>query len=485
MTRRLLLLASAAALVSCGRLQESAAIDRLRPCLQREGPADGYCGVYEVWENRSAKTGRKIPLKIVVFPALKRDAAQDPLFFLAGGPGQGAASIAEMAREMVRRIGAGRDLVFVDQRGTGKSNPLECGEHDSPTEESAEAAINRMRACLDTLKKKADLTQYTTPIAMDDLDDVRAFLGYQTINLYGGSYGTRAALVYARRFPSRTRAVILDGVAPTDMQLPLYMARDGQRAMDLLLKDCEESKPCGDRFPRLRERLAALLAAPPRRVRFVHPRTGKEEEVEVKRLVLGTAVFSALYSPKITALIPLLVEQAEKGNYAGFFALGAIFDSSSTPMAQGMHFSVVCSEDAPRIAAGAVQREAASTFLGPGMAEWREKVCDFWPRGAVDPSFYGNTPSDIPALILSGNLDPVTPPSWGASIASQWRNARHIVVPGTGHGAAGVGCVPKLTAQFIKDGNASGLDAACIDKVQRPPFFLGPSGPDPLNGVGQ
>lgn len=205
----------------------------------------------------------------------------------------------------------------------------------------------------------------------------------------------------------------------------------------------------------------------------------------MKRLVLGTAVFSALYSPKISALIPLLVEQAEKGNYAGFFALGAIFDSASMPMAQGMHFSVVCSEDAPRIPAGAVEREAASTFLGTGMADWRMKVCGFWPRGAVGPSYYANMPSDIPALILSGNLDPVTPPSWGDSIASQWRNAKYIVVPATGHGAAGIGCLPKLAAQFIKDGNATALDTACVNKVERPPFFLGPSGPDPMDGSGQ
>lgn len=482
MTRLFPLLAIAAALVSCGRLREPAAIDRLRPCLQSEGPTNGYCGVYEVWENRATQSGRKIPLQIVVFPALKRNAAKDPLFFLAGGPGQGAAAIADMAREVVRRIGADRDLVFVDQRGTGKSNPLECKETEPASGENFEAELQRMRVCLETLKAKADLTQYTTPIAMDDLDDVRAFLGYTAINLYGVSYGTRAALVYARRFPGRTRAVILDGVAPTDMQLPLYMARDGQRAMDLLIKDCEASQPCRDRFPRLRQRFDALLSAPPHRVRFVHPRTGKEEEVEAKRLVLGSAVFAALYSPKITALIPLLVEQAEKGNYAGFFSLGAIFDPSATHMAQGMHFSVVCSEDAPRIAAGAVEREAAATFLGPDMAEWRMKVCGFWPRGSLDPSYYANAPSDIPALILSGNLDPVTPPSWGEYTASQWRNAKHIVVPATGHGAAGAGCVPKLTAQFINDGNASRLDAACVNNVERPPFFLGPSGPDPMEG---
>ena len=477
---RLLLLAAALGLASCANLRERQAIDRLQPCKHAEGPIDGFCGTLDVFEDRDAKTGRKIALKIIVFPALKRSAAKDPLFFLAGGPGQGAAGIAGMGREMMRRIGADRDLVFVDQRGTGKSNPLECKPAKDEEDDDEATAIARLRACLGILQSKADLTKYTTTIAMDDLDDVRRHLGYGRINLYGVSYGTRAAIVYARRYTANTRAVILDGVAPTDMRLPLYMARDGQRALDLLFRDCAASKPCNDRFPNLRQRLEKLLAAPAKKVRYTHPRSGADKEGDVKRLTLGGIVFATLYSPKLAALVPLLIEQAEKGIYTGFFALGAAFDSSVSGIAQGMHFSVVCAEDAPRIEPGSIQRESANTFLGAEMAEIRLKACEFWPKGKVDPDYFVNAPIDLPTLILSGNLDPVTPPSWGGQIAATWKNARHITVPATGHVTAAAGCVTKLMAQFLNEGTAANLNPSCIQQVKRPPFVLGPSGPDPM-----
>ncbi len=185
---RLFLAAAAISLASCGGLQKPAVIDRLQPCKAKDGPTEAFCGTLQVWENRDAKSGRKIDLKILIFPALKRKAAPDPLFFLAGGPGQGAAAIAKFAREPFRNIGADRDLVFIDQRGTGSSNPLECkSAEDDDDDEGETKALARIRACLDKLQSIADLTQYTTPIAMDDLDEVRRFLGYEKINLYGGS----------------------------------------------------------------------------------------------------------------------------------------------------------------------------------------------------------------------------------------------------------------------------------------------------------
>ncbi len=481
MDARPLLLATALCLASCSTLQEKQAIDRLQPCKHADGPTDGYCGTLDVFEDRDAQSGRKIALKIVVFPALKRTAAKDPLFFLAGGPGQGAAGIAGIGREIMRRIGADRDLVFVDQRGTGKSNPLECKPSKEEENDDDEAkVIPRLRACMEKLQAKADLTKYTTTIAMDDLDDVRRHLGYAKINLYGGSYGTRAAIVYARRHTANTRAVILDGVAPTDMRLPLYMARDSQRAIDILFRDCAADKACDERFPNLRDRLGKLLAAPAKKIRYIHPRTGAERSGDVKRLTLGGILFAALYSPKTASLVPLLIEQAEKGTYTGFFALGAAFDPASASIAQGMHFSVVCAEDAPRIEPGSLQRETMNTFLGAEMAEMRLKVCEFWPKSKVEPDYFVNAPIDVPTLILSGDLDPVTPPSWGRQIAATWKNARHITIPATGHGAAGAGCVPKLMAQFLDEGTAAMLNPACIELIKRPPFVLGPAGPEPM-----
>ncbi len=479
---------------SCRSLHRESALDRLKPCKAVDGPSDAYCGKLYVWENRTTKTGRQIALNIVVLPARKQQSAPDPVFFLAGGPGQGAASLADALEEPYRRIQASRDIVLVDQRGTGKSNPLDCkstNDKDDDEDESKDqeqATLQRMHTCLDSLKNKADVRQYTTTIAMDDLDDVRQFLGYSKINLYGGSYGTRAALVYARRHAANTRAVIIDGVAPPNMRLPLYMARDGQRALDLLFTDCEKDAGCAQRFPHLREtfdNLIARLGAHPEHIRYVHPRTGEEKELDAKRIMLTGSVFSALYSPEISSLLPLLIEQASKGNFSGFLAMGAAFDPTVESLAMGMHFSVVCSEDASRIQPGDVARETAGTFMGSEVADMRLKICDFWPRGVVEPSYFDNTPSAIPALILSGQIDPVTPPVWGQQVASQWKNAKHVVVPGSGHGTWSHGCVMKLMDQFLNDGSAAKLDTSCVNHVERPPFFLGPAGPNPLGGAAQ
>jgi pimeloyl-ACP methyl ester carboxylesterase len=485
-----ILLAASLLLASCSGLRQVSALDRLKPCKAADGLGDAYCGTYEVFEDRVAKTGRKIPLRIVLLPAMKQKSAPDPLFFLAGGPGQGAAALARDLQDPYKQIQTDRDIVLVDQRGTGKSNPLECKpdrkDEDAEDSDDGTAMARRMQSCVEELKKKADLSKYTTPVAMDDLDDVRKFLGYDRINVYGGSYGTRAALVYARRHKANTRAVIIDGVAPPDMRLPLYMARDSQRAMDLLFRDCERDAGCNQRFPNLKARLNALLdrlGAHPQHVRYVHPRTGMEKEMDVKRLMVGGILFSALYSPSTAALIPLLIEQAEKGNFSGFLALGGASDAVSSNMSQGMHFSVVCSEDNPRIEAGSIEREAAGTFLGAEMAQLRTKPCAFWPQEPMDAAFYENAPSDLPALILSGELDPVTPPNWGQQVASQWKNSKHVVVPATGHGAWASGCVMNLMAQFLNDGSAANLDTSCVQKVKRPPFFLGPAGPDPMAGM--
>jgi pimeloyl-ACP methyl ester carboxylesterase len=468
--------------MACSKTHETSAIDRLKPCRAVDGPTDGYCGRLDVFEDRHAGTGRKISLNMVVLPALKQTSAPDPLFVLAGGPGEGAAGLAGETQELFRSIEAGRDIVLVDQRGTGKSNPLDCkAEREADPGNSTTVFIDRLHSCLDTYSPKADVSKYTTDIAMDDLDDVRQFLGYATINLYGGSYGTRAAIVYARSHRDHTRAVILDSVVPTDMRIPLYWARDSQRALDLLIRDCEKDSGCNRRFPNLRQRLEALLdrlAAHPEHIRYTDPRTGLNGEMDVHRLTFTGTLFTALYSPTSAAVIPLLVEQAEQGNFGGVLALRASFDVLAQRIAFGLQFSVLCSEDASRITPGSVKPEARGTFLGSEMAEARLTPCEFWPRAVMDPSYFAASASDVPALILSGELDPVTPPLWGEQVASQWKDSRHIVVPATGHITASAGCVMKLMTRFLNDGSASTLDVSCLDRLKRPPFVLGPSGPE-------
>ena len=379
------------------------------------------------------------------------------------------------------RIQSDRDIVLVDQRGTGASNPLKCELDEDALEDLSKAdefPIEKFQACLDGYD--ADAKLYTTSIAMDDLDDVRQFLGYGAINIYGGSYGTRGALVYLRRHAEHVRAVVLDGVAPPDMHLPLYMPRDGQRALGLLISDCEADAACGERFPNFGQDVASVFArldAKPPVVRLVHPRTGEAADVTVKRELVAGVIMSALYSPLLSSLLPNLLERANEGDFQGLVALASVNEGAADMMSQGMFYSVVCAEDAPRVTPDAIEKESADTFLGGRSSEMRLQPCEFWPKGDVAEEFYEPVVSEVPVLILSGNLDPVTPPMWGEQVLEHLPNARHIVVPGAGHGTLGQGCVSRLIREFVDKADAQSLNADCVDSVQRPPFFVNNVGP--------
>jgi len=481
-----LLLLSIGTAAACAGGSGGPGLDRLRPCSSAEGPTDAYCGTLTVFENRAARSGRQITLWIVVLPAV-RPVSRDPLFFLAGGPGQGAAQLARQIRAAFRTVQRTRDIVLVDQRGTGKSNPLDCRSDASSLREltePSESSLDRLRRCL--AGYDADVRQYTTSVAMDDLDEVRAYLGYDRINLYGGSYGTRAALVYLRRHGEHVRTMILDGVAPMDMRLPLFTARDAQRALDKLLADCDADAACTRTFPNLPARIRALLQrldqSPPA-VRIVHPRTGVAENVRVDARVVAGILFRALYSPLTASIVPALIEHAERNEFQSLFALGLAGEDGSENMSVGMQLSVLCSEDAALVTRSDVEQAAAGTVFGMHLLSSQLDACAMWPRGTVDDDYYRPVVSDVPALVLSGDLDPVTPPEWGEAVVKTLRNGRHITVPGTGHGVVGTACGQRLIRDFIDSASAQSLDVSCVHSIKRPPFFVTPAGPDPRHAT--
>ena len=468
------------ALAACQSSSGQTVNSVLSPCTSDQGPTDALCGRLKVFENRHARSGRTISLKIVVWPALSNDPKPDPLLFLAGGPGQGAAKLARQARELFASLQNQRDIVLVDQRGTGDSGPLECTSEDdslASLNEPDETGLARLRRCL--AGYDADPRFYTTPIAMDDLDEVRAHLGYERVNIYGGSYGTRAGLVYLRQHGDRVRTIVLDGVAPPDMRLPLNVPRDAQRAVDRLIADCAADEACAAKYPNLGERVRRLFArldASPPTVHVVHPRRGVPETVMVDASLLANLVFGALYSPFTSSMVPELLVRAEQDDFQGMFALALATDANAGSVSVGMQLSVVCAEDAPRIPPGEMERVSAGTLFGHRLLTSQLKACEFWPRGELPADFYEPVRSDVPALILSGDVDPITPPAWGELVARELRHATTLTAPFTGHGVVNTGCGQRIISDFIQHGDAEGLDTSCLSSIRRPPFFLTPAG---------
>jgi pimeloyl-ACP methyl ester carboxylesterase len=442
------------------------------------------CGTYEVFEDRAAKQGRKVPLRVVVVPALAATAEPDPVVLLAGGPGQ-AASEQGAVLKAVDRLHRNRDIVLVDQRGTGASRPLECEPvpKDGPLAAKFDDAYREedYKKCL--AGYDADPRLYTTPIAMDDLDEVREALGYDKLDLWGVSYGTRAALVYMRRHPEHVRTVTLDGVAPMGLYLPLYMPRDGQRALDLLFEHCEKDPSCAQAYPDLKARVQAMverMGQEPVKVKVPHPLTGVPEEITLKRDVFLEMLFGQLYMPEIAMLTPLMLDRATKGDWAPFVALTeGVSGGMSDTISRGMFFSVVCAEDAPFIQDAEIERMAKGSWFGPQMVRNMLEPCKVWPRGKVPEGYREPVKSSAPTLLLSGELDPVTPPRWGEEAKKTLSNSLHVVVPGVGHNTMTLGCVQALVADFVTTGSVEGLKLHCGSGLGRPPFFTSFAGPVP------
>jgi pimeloyl-ACP methyl ester carboxylesterase len=452
-----------------------------------KGGVQASCGTFEVPEDRAKPAGRQLKLRVAVVPALARSARPDPLFLLAGGPGQSAVeAFPPMLTSAFARVHRNRDLVLVDQRGTGASNPLKCQmvEPGAPLADRASDetfSLDRLRACL--AGYDADPRLYTTSIAMQDLDEVRAALGYGAIDLWGGSYGTRAALVYLREHGEHVRAVVLDGVAPPTMRLPLHFAEDAQRAMTLLFKACAEEPACAKAWPDLPARFAALLARlekAPVKTTVADPLTGEPTQLTIRRDLLAGILRAVLYLPGQAALVPLVIGRAEAGDYGPLVAIATAFgEATQDSMSLGMMLSVLCAEDVPRFTDADVAARSSGTFLGASLIRSFQQACSVWPKGQAAPGFEQPVRSDSPVLLLSGELDPVTPPAWAEEAARTLPASRHFVVPGVGHGATSVGCVPRLVDEFLEAASAAGLDQACVQRQKRPPFFVGFAGPTP------
>ena len=440
------------------------------------GQVDARCGTLTVPEDRANPDGRKIELNIAVIPAIKRNPEPDPLFLLAGGPGQSAVETFPAMISLMFQIHEERDIVLVDQRGTGKSNPLRCLslEDDELTEEEV---LEKLKSCPETLD--ADLRFYNTEIAMTDLDEVRAALGYETINLYGASYGTRAALTYLRMFPERVRTITLDAVVDPGFVMFMDAAEDGQAALDSFLARCEADEACKAEFPKLRSEFNGLLARleeTPAEITLPHPLTYEPLDLTVTRDMVTNLVFNTLYVPDFVATLPLSIHSAYADeNYIPLISQAYLVNSG---LYDGMLYAVTCTEDAPLISADEAAQSAEMTVFIDRTVDF-SAICVEWQKGEVSAEFREPVVSDVPVLMLSGDADPITPPRHAEEVAESLTNELHLIFSGMGHGNIASACGSSLLSDFIESASIEGLDTSCVEAVQPPPFFVDFSGPRP------
>ena len=485
---------------------------------------EALCGGFDVPENRATPAGRKIRLAIAWLPG-KGETQPDPVVMIAGGPGQSALESFPSIANAFADLRKHRNILLVDQRGTGGSNRLSCkdtevagkkdadkasGEHagndkagdgkagdgkasggkagdgagPTPTETSAETDLAAARAsaqrCVAKLSKVADLRFYSTTDAIQDLDDVRAAIGAEKLNLMGVSYGTRVAQQYAKRYPTHVRTLTIDGVAPNSLVLGNTMARTLESSLDRQFGRCAKDPECAGKLGDPRAHLDALMqtlrTAPPR-VTFRDAITGESRtETLTPAHIAGLARMFA-YIPQAAGLLPLELNEAAHGRYEPLMALANLLRTTvGDQITDGMQYSVICTEDAGELK---VDPADANALLGTDLVTTMQAQCAVWPHGTRPAGFRAPLTGNIPVLILSGEFDPVTPPAFGDEVLKSLGNARHLVVRGQGHNVLPVGCVPKLFTRFVETADAKSLDVHCLDKVPYAAPFTGFYGWEP------
>ena len=454
----------------------------LKDCQLQGLQGNAKCGTLEVFENRATKKGRKISLNIILLPATGDKREPDPLVYFAGGPGSAATEDAQGIALAFPQIREHRDLLFVDQRGTGKSHPLDCQMYNPSDLQSYLGyflPLDDVRKCRTQLEPNADLKLYTTTIAMDDMDEVRAALGYDKINLFGGSYGTRAALTYLKRHPQHVRTAILHGVSPSNQYLPGDFPQSNERALQGIIAECGADDACNKAFPNLKDETKSLLAQlikGPVEVDVQKPKSSERVKVKLNRDLAAEAIRYMLYSPVPAGYVPLTIHLAAQGNFTPLAQAALRYRVNLVGTgSNGMYLSVTCAEDLPFIKPGEGERNAENTFLGDYRLRQQREACALWPRAEVEKDYAAPTRSDVPVLILTGELDPVTPPANGDAAARTLPNSLHVVVPHGAHGLGGlegIDCIDHLIVEFVERGTTKGLDTACVKSIRRKPFPL-------------
>ncbi|MQA39793.1 alpha/beta fold hydrolase [Rugamonas aquatica] len=453
------------------------ALQSSRDCHLRGSEEALRCHVIPVPLDPGRKDGEQLPLHVTVAPAYRQMASADPLFVLAGGPGQAGSDIVNALPVMFQRVRATRDIVFIDQRGTGLSGRMRCKGSDIDEAPSDAAMAAAFAQCVKSIRQP--LAMYNTANAAHDIERVRLALGYGPVNVFGGSYGTRLGQSYARLYPASVRSLILDAVAAPDQVIPAG-AHDAQLALDGVFQRCARDAACNKAFPDLKAEFDAVLA----RVNsgavtldFPHPRTALPTRLPLTNLRFVTTIHGSLYSPLDSQRLPYLIHSAYQGNWGPFLTRGYA-GSDVTPeglMALPLYMAVVCAEDMPRLAPAMRDDDERGSFMR-GHATRIASLCRMLDLPAIAPA--AATTIAVPALLLSGALDPITPPHRAASAAKTMPKAQLLTVAQAGHGVSGLGCTPRLLREFL-DRPDQRLAADCLNEIAPVSFQLGHAGAQP------
>ena len=465
--------------IALAQERELPTVPRPRTLALEPDTLDGFAvlsGTLSLPENRDQPDGRKISLHIVVVPALTTGVKAPPLFDLAGGPGLAATGSAAWYAADSTGYRATRDIVLVDQRGTGRSNPLRCPELESRARFQAMYSRGAVERCRDELAKTADLTQYTTLAAARDMEAVRVALAYEKIDLIALSYGTMLAQTYMREYPQNVRCAVLMGTVPVGEKLPLHHARGADDVVQKLIDDCERDPSCGAKYSSIRNDWDTLLDSFAQgSVSTVYSDSLDRRLVKLDRGPFFEAFRTLLLTTSTQRQIPRIVHHAARGDFAPFFALAPPDSTISSPYAEGMYLCVTCPEGTQRISNEEIESETARTFLGRYRVENQMEACAVWPTTALSDDALAPVTANIPTLLLAGSMDYVAPVSWAQEVSSRLTDSRVVVIDNMGHIADGLtnaGCLDAMIRAFLSAGTTAGLDASCVETMAPAPFSV-------------
>lgn len=438
------------------------------------GKLHARCGDLQVPEDWEKPRGRKIPIHFVVIPATGRSSGA--MFEFAGGPGVAPTSGAESMAQIFAFALKDRDFVLVDQRGTGQSNPLDCGDapKDAPLSATFQTLAQRAQECLPHLRERADLRQYHAVNSIRDFEALRAALKYDKIDVHGLSYGSRLAQYYAREYPQHVRTLLLEGPLAIGEHVPEHFARDADGVLRALFAQCAADIACHTAFPQLEAEFQKVLAAfdQPRRIKLTNPATKGEEEVTVSRVELTEAVRYMLYNPIDSAKLPQFIDRVAGGDWqaAGNEALRR---GRVNQVSLGMWFSVTCAEDVDLIPPTA-EVEADKTYFSGDRIRQQRAACAIWPHARLDPQWLTRQPnSHVPALIVAGAMDAVTPPALSRIISAHFPGSKMIEIPEGTHNVEGMEhleCLDQIERSFLRSDGPQEVAISCLSEMKRPPF---------------